>query len=65
MFCKTDWRDYYTQVKEAVVSDNRWLREDLTNLPEYLKSLPQTKYERKALIEGRESRELLFRKISG
>lgn len=62
VFCKTDWVDYYTQVKEAVVSDNGWLREDLTNLPEYLKSLPQTKYERKALIEGRESRELLFRK---
>ena len=61
VFCKTDWGDYYTQVKEAVASDNGWLREDLTNLPEYLKSLPQTKYERKALIEGRESRELLFR----
>ena len=62
VFCKTDWGDYYTQVKEAVASDNGWLREDLTNLPEYLKSLPQTKYERKALIEGRESRELIFRK---
>ena len=65
VFCKTDWKDYYSQVKEAVVSDNRWLKEDLTNLPEYLKSLPQTKYERKALIEGRQSRELLFRKTSG
>ena len=62
VFCKTDWGDYYTQIKEAVASDNGWLREDLTNLPEYLKSLPQTKYERKALIEGRESRELIFRK---
>ena len=62
VFCKTDWGDYYTQVKEAVASDKGWLREDLTNLPEYLKSLPQTKYERKALIEGRESRELIFRK---
>ena len=65
VFCKTDWEDYYTQVKEAIVSDNRWLREDLTSLPEYLKSLPQTKYEKKAQIEGREPRELLFRKTSG
>ena len=64
VFCKTDWGDYYSQIKEAVASDNRWLKEDLTNLPEYLKSLPQTKYERKALLEGRESRELLFRKTS-
>ena len=62
VFCTTDWRYYYSHVQEAVASDNGWLREDLTNLPEYLKSLPQTKYERKALIEGRESRELIFRK---
>ena len=62
VFFKTDWEDYYYQVKKSIISDNKWLREDLTNLPEYLKSLRQTKYERKALIEGRESRALLFRK---
>ena len=65
VFCKTDWEDYYSQIKEIIVSDDRWTDEDLVNLPEYLQSLPTTKYERKALKEGRESRELFFRKTSG
>ena len=64
VFYKTDWEDYYNQVKKLIISDSKWLREDLANLPGYLKSLPKTKYERKALIEGRESRSLFFRKIS-
>ena len=62
VYCKTDWEDYYYQIKEVFSSDDRWASEDLTNLPEYLQSLPKTKYERKALIEGRQTRELFFRK---
>ena len=62
VYCKTDWEDYYYQIKEVFSSDDRWVNEDLTNLPEYLQSLPKTKYERKALIEGRQTRELFFRK---
>ena len=62
VYCKTDWEDYYCQIKEVFSSDDRWASEDLTNLPEYLQSLPKTKYERKALIEGRQTRELFFRK---
>ena len=64
VFCKTDWENYYYQIKEGFSADERWASEDLTNLPEYLYSLPKTKYERKALIEGRQPRELLFRKAS-
>ena len=60
VYCKTDWEDYYYQIKEVFSSDDRWASEDLTNLPEYLQSLPKTKYERKALIEGRQTRELFF-----
>ena len=62
VYCKTDWEDYYCQIKEFFSSGDRWASEDLTNLPEYLQSLPKTKYERKALIEGRQTRELFFRK---
>ena len=62
VFCKTDWENYYYQIKEGFSADNRWVSEDLTNLPEYISSLPKTKYERKALIEGRRSRELFFSK---
>ena len=62
VYCKTDWEDYYSQIKEVFSSGDRWASEDLTNLPEYLQSLPKTKYERKALIEGRQTRELFFRK---
>ena len=62
VFCKTDWEDYYYQIEEVFSSDTAWASEDLANLPEYLKSLPKTKYERKALIEGRQTRELFFRK---
>ena len=62
--CKTDWENYYYQIKEGFSADERWASEDLTNLPEYLHSLPKTKYERKALIEGRQPRELFFRKAS-
>ncbi len=62
VFCKTDWENYYYQIKEGFSADNRWISEDLINLPEYISSLPKTRYERKALIEGRRSRELFFSK---
>ena len=62
VFCKTDWENYYYQIKEGFSADDRWVSEDLINLPEYISSLPKTKYERKALIEGRRSRELFFSK---
>ena len=62
VYCKTDWEDYYRQIKEVFSSDDSWASEYLTNLPQYLQSLPKTKYERKALIEGRQTRELFFRK---
>ena len=64
VFCKTDWKDYYYQIKQVFAIDDRWVTEDLTNLPDYLKSLPKTKYERKAKAGGRESWELFFRKVS-
>ena len=50
--------------EQGFSTDERWAREELTNLPEYLQSLPKTKYERKALVEGRQPRELFFRKTS-
>ena len=40
VFCKTDWENYYYQIKEGFSADERWASEDLTNLPEYLHSLP-------------------------
>ena len=64
VFCKTDWKDYYCQIKQVFAIDKRWAAEELTNLPEYLKSLPKTKYERKAREEGRNSWELFFRKVT-
>ena len=62
VFCKTDWEDYHYQIKKFFSADNRWVSEDSNNLPEYLKFLPKTKYERKALMEGRKSKELFFRR---
>jgi len=63
VFCKTDWENYYYQIKEGFSADNRWISEDLIDLPEYISSLPKTKYERKALTEGRRPRELFFSKV--
>ncbi len=62
IFFKTDWKDYYDQIKELFYVDNGWVREDLNNSPEYIRCLPKTRYERKALIQGRQPRELFFSK---
>ena len=38
VFCKTDWEDYYYQIKEVFSSETGWTSEDLANLPEYLQA---------------------------
>lgn len=63
VYCKTDWEDYYLQIKKSFSSVKGWGFQDLDDLPEHIKFLPKTKYERKALEERREARQLLFRKI--
>tara|TARA_Y100000590_G_scaffold139674_1_gene159998 strand:+ start:18124 stop:18819 length:696 start_codon:yes stop_codon:yes gene_type:complete len=63
VFCKTDWEDYYLHMKKSFSSVQGWHLQEPGNFPLHIKSLPKTKYERKALEEGREVRQLLFRKI--
>lgn len=63
IYCKTDWEEYYFQIEKQFSSSKNWQKEDLRSLPVALKTLPQTNYERKALRDGRESRELLFKKL--
>jgi len=64
IYCKTDWKDYYSQIKKEFFLSKDWQKENLRSLPVALKSLPKTNYEKKAVREGRRPRELFYRKIS-
>ena len=64
VYCKTDWEDYYFQIEEEFSLSKGWQKEDLNSLPVALKSLPKTNYEKKALRDGRNPRELFYKKVS-
>ena len=60
---KSDWQDYFDSVKEIISKSNSWEEIDEHEYTEEFKKLPKTRFERKAIREGRKINNLVFRKL--
>ena len=60
---KSDWQDYFDSAKEIISKSNSWEEIDEHEYTEEFKKLPKTRFERKAIREGRKINNLVFRKL--
>lgn len=60
---KSDWQDYFDSAKEIISKSNSWEEIDEHEYTEEFKKLPETRFERKAIREGRKINNLVFRKL--
>ena len=60
---KSDWQDYFDSAKEIISKSNSWEEIDEHEYTEEFKTLPKTRFERKAIREGRKINNLVFRKL--
>tara|TARA_B100001250_G_scaffold113937_1_gene96368 strand:- start:243 stop:926 length:684 start_codon:yes stop_codon:yes gene_type:complete len=60
---KSDWQDYFDSAKEIISKSNSWEEVDEHEYSEEFKKLPKTRFERKAIREGRKINNLVFRKL--
>ena len=63
-YFKTDWDHYYQEVKKIIAEDKKWSIIEKQDLEHYLIDLPQTSFERKALVAKRELNEIILQRIS-
>mgnify|MGYP001303248455 FL=1 len=63
-YFKTDWDHYYKEVKKIISKDKKWSVLEKQDLENYLIDLPQTSFERKALVAKRELNEIILQRIS-
>ena len=63
-YFKTDWDHYYHEVKKIIAKDKKWSILEKQDLEHYLIDLPQTSFERKALVAKRELNEIILQRIS-
>lgn len=61
IFCKTDWEDYFIEIKDTFELSPHWDRVGENKVPELLKQIPKTNYERKALQSLRSSKFLCYK----
>ena len=64
IYCKTDCKDYYVDIKKEFSIHEGWVKQGLNKLPKILKFLPLSNYEKKAIKGNRQSKELFFKKVS-
>ena len=62
-YCKTDSKDYYSEIKTKFLKSNGWLRLKKNQLPRVFLDSPKTKYENKALKEGRTPKTLVYKRF--
>ena len=62
-YCKTDSKDYYLEIKTKFLKSKGWLRLKKNQLPEVFLDSPKTKYENKALKEGRTPKTLVYKRF--
>ena len=60
---KSDWQDYFDSAKEIISKSKSWEEIDEHEYTEEFKKLPKTRFERKAIREGRKINNLVFRKL--
>jgi len=60
---KTDCQDYENQISKLFSKRSGWKRSFISCLPDYLHDLPVTNFERKAIMDGRESSNIIFQKV--
>lgn len=60
---KSDWQDYFDSAKEIISKSNSWEEIDEHEYTEEFKKLPKTRFEKKAIREGRKINNLVFRKL--
>ncbi len=63
-YFKTDWDHYYKEVKKIIAKDKKWSILEKQDLENYLIDLPQTSFERKALVAKRELNEIILQRIN-
>ena len=63
-YFKTDWEDYFRDAQKIVQISDGWKEQKREDLANYLKCLPQTSFEKKALSAERDLKEIILKKIS-
>ena len=61
VFCKTDWEDYFNEIKDKFEMSPNWDKVRENKVPGFLKQIPRTNYERKALQNSRLSKFLCYK----
>ena len=60
---KSDWQDYFDSAKEVFLKSDSWEEVNEHEYNEEFKKLPQTRFERKAIREGRRINYSVFKRI--
>ena len=63
IYCKTDWEDYAKHISTVFKSVSGWDKNLITDLAVSYQEIPSTRYEKKALREGRVLNDLVYRKV--
>ena len=63
IYCKTDWEDYAKHISMVFKSVSGWDKNLITDLAVNYQEIPSTRYEKKALREGRVLNDLVYRKV--
>ena len=63
IYCRTDWEDYAKHISTVFKSVSGWDKNLITDLAVNYQEIPSTRYEKKALREGRVLNDLVYRKV--
>ena len=63
-YFKTDWDHYYQEASKILLDKNKWQVIDKDSLDTFLKEIPRTSFELKAIASGRKSKEIILKRIN-